>query len=185
MAGMPFGTTHPEKADLNQYWYSAKTIAAINAEVSAQGGSCGFLSTPSLFFAAPPTERVHHAVFDLDEAFAAEEALGGGRYYKYDYRHPELRPSALQHTFDVVVIDPPFITREVWELYAQAARWLLKDGGKVIATTVYENADLLAELLDVRRQVFLPSIPHLVYQYSIYCNFPTTVLAAPNPEIPE
>lgn len=28
--------------------------------------------------------------------------------------------------FDVIVIDPPFITREVWEKYSEAAKLLMK-----------------------------------------------------------
>lgn len=46
---------------------------------------------------------------------------------RYDFNHPEAIPEHLQHSFDCVVIDPPFITREVWEKYAQAAKLLLRD----------------------------------------------------------
>jgi hypothetical protein len=34
-------------------------------------------------------------------------------YVFYDYNSPEEIPLSLMHTFDVVVIDPPFITHEV------------------------------------------------------------------------
>lgn len=68
----------------------------------------------------------------------------------------------------MIVIDPPFITREVWGKYAAAAKRLLKTGtflqiftvlkqqimccppdgsGRVILTTVIENAELLLDLL--------------------------------------
>lgn len=71
---------------------------------------------------------------------------------------------------DIVVIDPPFITKEVWDKYAITAKLLLKTGidnegtevaanvdvnffagrpnGKVILTTVLENAPLLKDLFD-------------------------------------
>ncbi len=79
----------------------------------------------------------------------------------------------MHHTFDMIVIDPPFITHEVWRKYATTAKLLLKEGsdsegtragscapsmtvniiqllgsplGKVILTTVFENKDLLNEL---------------------------------------
>jgi len=73
--------------------------------------------------------------------------------------------------FDLVVIDPPFITHEVWTKYAEASRYLLKPGtgedgeplGKVLGTTIRENADKLKELLGLTPRRFRPSIPNLVY----------------------
>ena len=66
--------------------------------------------------------------------------------------------------FDCVVIDPPFITPECWKLYAATAKLILAPGGKVIASTIAENAPLMKELLGASPQRFQPSIPHLVYQ---------------------
>ena len=88
----------------------------------------------------------------------------------------------------MVVIDPPFITEEVWRLYAAAARALLRPDGpqRVVCTTVAENAALIAELFPgARRTRFQPSIPHLVYQYDLYCNWDAAAFATPNPEVPE
>lgn len=62
----------------------------------------------------------------------------------------------------MVVVDPPFITEEVWRKYAIASKILLKSGkdestglyfGKVILTTIYENKNLLKELLDAEPTV--------------------------------
>ena len=36
-------------------------------------------------------------------------------YVFYDFNKPEDIPKELHGAFDMVVIDPPFITREVWE----------------------------------------------------------------------
>ncbi len=96
-------------------------------------------------------------------------------------------PESMLKSFDVVVIDPPFITEEVWRKYAATAYALLKDGkdGKAVCTTVFENAPLMAELFNCKPQAFLPSIPHLVYQYNSYANFENASLSAKNPEIPE
>ncbi len=51
-----------------------------------------------------------------------------------------------------------------------------------------ENAALLRELLPggeaVQPTAFRPSIPHLIYQYNLFTNFPPAVLSQPNPEIP-
>jgi hypothetical protein len=105
-------------------------------------------------------------------------------------------PADHLHKFDIVVIDPPFITDDVWRKYAQTAGLLLakpfqsqhdapETGGLVVGTTVFENAALMKELFGAIATPFLPSIPHLVYQYQSYTNFsPSSGLALANPEIP-
>ena len=66
-----FLTHTNENRDLNQYWYSKKTIDtlcnAIREGLSlVDGGSrVAFLSTPSLFFSLSPKERQHCVLFDV------------------------------------------------------------------------------------------------------------------------
>ncbi len=114
-------------------------------------------------------------------------------FVKYDFNAPLDVPAALQGTFDMVVIDPPFITHEVWQKYAQTARALLgvpaapgalPSGKRVIGTTIAENAELLKAELGLRVAPFRPSIPHLVYQYEVFVSFDPVHLSVPNPEIP-
>jgi hypothetical protein len=86
--------------------------------------------------------------------------------------------------FDLVVIDPPFISQSVWRNYATTASLLSKgDKARVIATTVSENAALMESLFGCRRVSFRPVIPHLVYQYSAFANFPTSALDNENSEL--
>jgi|SaaInlStandDraft_7_1057024.scaffolds.fasta_scaffold293131_1 EEF1A lysine methyltransferase 1 len=104
----------------------------------------------------------------------------------YDYKHPEDIPAELHGTFDYVIVDPPFIVREVWELYTQAIKILLKaEGGKMLCSTIMENKAMMDELLQVHPVAFLPSIPNLVYQYNFYANYESEGLTEKNPEIPE
>ena len=192
------GDFAPEKAELNQYWYSAGTISALTsgalqaaaASAAARGqpaGSAGriaFLSTPSLFFSLPEAQRAGHSVLDLDMQWAQVPG-----FVRFDFtEEPAALPAACRGAYDVVVIDPPFITEPVWRSYAAHAQALLVPGGSVLCTTVAENAGLLAQLFPGCAAVpFQPSIPRLVYQYN---TFTTAVpvpeaLAARNPEIPE
>ena len=61
----------------------------------------------------------------------------------------------------MVVVDPPFITEEVWALYATTTKLLMKDGvnidgspkGKMILTTLFENATMLKRILNARPTV--------------------------------
>ena len=69
--------------------------------------------------------------------------------------------------------------------YAEAAKLLLQDEGKILLSTIDENESMLKELLNVDRQMFRPSIPNLVYQYSLYANYESDGLKTKNPEIPD
>ena len=98
-------------------------------------------------------------------------------YHFYDYNHPCDIDESCRGAFDLVVIDPPFITESVWRDYATTARLLSKgDKVRVIATTVDENAALLESLFGCQRVSFRPTNPHLVYQYSTFTNFATSAL---------
>ena len=91
----------------------------------------------------------------------------------------------------MAVIDPPFITREVWEKYTEAVKLLLKKDennvidGKLLCSTIDENKDFMMELLNVAPTVFRPSIPNLVYQYNFYTNYKDDAQLEKNPEIPD
>ena len=178
-------------ADLNQYWYSAATVASLLSAVRERCLTSGdhgapldvaFVSTPSLFFALQASERGGCRVLDFDKALGA----GVPSFTFYDYNSPTALPAELQGAFAMVVIDPPYITREVWAQYVKTARWLLHgDGGLVLLTTVVENAPFLHNALGVTPNVFLPSIPELPYQYAVYSNFEAAALQLRNAEVPQ
>mmetsp|Transcript_87938 Transcript_87938/g.121267 ORF Transcript_87938/g.121267 Transcript_87938/m.121267 type:complete len:161 (-) Transcript_87938:81-563(-) len=142
-----------------------------------------FLSTPSIYFSLKDKAVKGNAkCFDFDEKFGAKDT----NFVFYDFNKNEDIPEQYHKYFDMVVIDPPFITREVWEKYTEATRILLKDNtGQIFLSTIDENEEMIKELLDCNRQKFRPSIPNLVYQYSFYANFETEGLSQNNPEIPE
>lgn len=179
-----------ERADMNQYWYSGETIAVLNEVIAdhclgrpgpGAGLEVAFLSTPSLFFALGAAQRHNSRVFEYDRAFGEGEP----NFVFYDFNEPTALPAELEGAFSAVVIDPPFITHDVWAKYCQTAQYLLAPGGRVIATTVIENAALLHErLLCVAPTRFLPSIPNLPYQYAVYTNFEAPRLSVANSEVP-
>lgn len=70
-------------------------------------------------------------LLDYDDQWATDP-----HFFKYDFKQPEALPAHLRGAFDCVVIDPPFITREVWALYAQAAQLLLAPGGELVPLCV-------------------------------------------------
>lgn len=97
-------------------------------EVEVHAGRAAFLSTPSIFFSLKNKElRANCVLFDLDPQWTHLD-----NYVIYDFNKPDELPEELAADFDYAVIDPPFITHEVWALYAVATRKLLKPGGKYV-----------------------------------------------------
>jgi len=179
-----------ERGDMNQYWYSAHTIDVMVSEIEAHATRAAFLSTPSVYFSLPRDSAVRKesVVFDFDEQFGQDAKLldPAKNFVRFDFNAVEALPAHLHHSFDYAVCDPPFITELVWEKYAQAIRALLKpDGGKMLLSTIPENAAMLADKLGCRPCAFRPSIPNLVYQYDFFTNYDLELLSQRNPEIPE
>lgn len=179
--GQAFDITN-EKSELNQYWYSEATIAALVSEVEHNAESCAFLSCPSLYFALTSAPlRAKSKVFEYDRQWSSDPG-----FVFYDYHAPLEVPIHLMAAFDYVVVDPPFITREVWTQYLDTVKLLLKPNGKVLFTSVLENHGMLEQGLDQGLYVplFKPSIPHLTYQYHCFLNYVATKLQFDNPELP-
>lgn len=170
-----------EKSDLNQYWYSANTIATLAKECDLDQGRTACLSTPSIFFSLAPETQARSIVLDFDKKW--EKRRG---FVFFDFNSPTAIPEEHHHQFDMIVVDPPFITREVWLKYAEAVRLLARGpDSRIICTTIAENREMMDEILAVKPKRFKPSIPHLVYQYETYANFDSDGLNQANPEIPE
>lgn len=82
------------------------------------------LSSPLCSAVQSSDLRKNSALFDFDKQWSTEP-----NFVLYDFNNPEDIPANIHHTFDCVVIDPPFITHEVWSLYATAAKLLLAPEG--------------------------------------------------------
>ncbi|GMH46058.1 hypothetical protein BSKO_14022 [Bryopsis sp. KO-2023] len=172
---------HAENGDLNQYWYSQHTIETLIKEIESVAINVAFLSTPSVYFSLAKASQLqaNSRLFDFDKQFSRDP-----RFVFYDFQSPGDVPKELHNTFDCVVIDPPFITQEVWENYVATARLLSIEGGKAILSTIPENREMLWKLFSARPCAFLPAIPNLVYQYNFFTNYETKFLCCTNPEIP-
>jgi hypothetical protein len=179
MAGSnEFLTQTSERADLNQYWFSEGTIRAFVEEIEDAKGAAALVSTPSIYFSLSEAVRARSKVLDFDRQWASDPGFAF-----YDFNEPEAVPEELHSQFDFVLVDPPFITHEVWAKYAATVRILLRPGGRVLCTTIAENADMMQAVLGLRPVRFRPSIPTLVYQYSVYTNYHSERLDVLNPEI--
>ena len=84
----------------------------------------------------------------------------------------------------MLVIDPPYVTEDVWSQYSVAIDFLLKSGGRLILSTLDENAGFIKSMTGCTTIKFRPYIPNLIYQFSFYANYEDTALEEVNGEIP-
>ena len=155
LAANRFLSKTEENADFNQYWYSNLTIDALVKACTVDAPTeddaakppirAAFLSTPSLYHSLPVKARKSCALLDLDPE--VKGSCPEEKFYAYDFNKPDEIPAHFHRAFDLIVIAPPFITHEVWAFYAVAAKKLLAKGGKILGTTIPENADFLREQL--------------------------------------
>ena len=172
----------PENELYNQYWFSEDTIKFFIDQVEKYGGErIGFVATPSIFFSISKEMQNKSYMFDIDEKLTKKHP--NGRKYDFNDADYETKFPELKHSFDYLVIDPPFITEEAWSKFANFALYLKKDNCKIIACSIAENKERLKKLLELDIKTFQPSIPHLVYQYNIYANYDDEELNKLNPEI--
>jgi hypothetical protein len=176
-----FNETHPENPAFNQYWYDSVTVDVIVEELSdlvrvgeGEGNPpvrIAFLSTPSIFHAACKRGLIKNCfLFEFDPELLVENH---SHYIKFDFRSLEFEREIIG-SFHVFVIDPPFISKEVIDAYANAYRILrTNDDAKVIITSIAENEPLLHAAFGHRisSPPFKPTIPNLVYQYSLFVNY--------------
>jgi EEF1A lysine methyltransferase 1 len=83
-----------------------------------------FLSTPSLYFSIDTDHRNNSFLFDYDDKWISDRG-----FVHYDFKEPVAFPPELSQSFDLIVIDPPFITEEVWLKYSTTAKALMRSSG--------------------------------------------------------
>lgn len=100
-----------------------------------------------------------------------------------EHHHQYASACGLFFRYSYIVVDPASINQEFWRFYAKSVKLLLKDGGKVLACTITENADLMKEILGLTAVQFIPSIPNLVYHYVFFTNYKSELLEMENMEL--
>ncbi|CAK82102.1 unnamed protein product (macronuclear) [Paramecium tetraurelia] len=171
-----------EDSTLNQYWFSEQTIEFLVDHIESiyqNGQKIAFLSTPSIYCSLKNQEvKQNSALFEFDLKLNKEKG-----FVFYDFNKPIEGLEQFKNTFDIILIDPPFITEEVWGKYAQTINYIKKEDAKILCCSIKENAKMLYELIKVVPQQYKPSIPHLIYQYDFYCNYEHEILKKVNDEI--
>lgn len=94
----------------------------------------------------------------------------GSNFIFYDYNTPLKLPSDLEHTFDLVVADPPFLSEECIEKTSETIKHLAKD--KIIVCTGAIMKERVEKFLDLKQCEFQPQHRNnLANEFSCYANF--------------
>jgi len=162
-----------EDWQLSQFWYSASTAETLaRAVVTAvgPGGRVACVSAPTLFKALK--EKFPHAQADLFE-FDKRFSFYGPEFHFYDYNSPlQLGDKELEHSFDLVFADPPFLSDECLTKTAVTCRLLAKEGAKQVLCSGAVMGELADRLLQMKLCKFQPKHENnLANQFQCYANF--------------
>ncbi|GAB2263922.1 hypothetical protein Droror1_Dr00026056 [Drosera rotundifolia] len=146
---------------MSQFWYSPETAGIVAKEVlylldsvESGRGSVACVSCPTLFaYLKNLDPHVSARLLEYDKRF---EQYGDDFTY-YDYNQPAELPQELQHTFQVVVADPPYLSGECLEKVSQTIDFLAnRKKTYVLLLTGEVQSGKAAKLLGLRPCGFRP-----------------------------
>lgn len=160
-----------EDWQLSQFWYDEATIQSLVKvvdKITKDGGNVALVSCPTLFV---PVKRIlggraSVSLFEYDRRFQ----MHGTDFIFYDYNKVEELPPNTKEVFDLVIADPPFISKDCIEKTSHAIRLLGKD--KIIVCTGAVLKDQVEALLGLKSCIFKPQHKNnLANEFSCYSNF--------------
>ncbi|KAL3532216.1 hypothetical protein ACH5RR_005737 [Cinchona calisaya] len=172
---------------LSQFWYDRYTAETVAKEVLTL---CHSLDSPSVACIACPTLYAYlkkmdsglpAQILEYDKRFEQH----GSEFTFYDYNQPEDLPISLNHSYSIVVADPPYLSKECLEKVSQTISFLLRPGKSYLLLLTGEvQKDKAAELLGLRPCGFRPQhSSKLGNEFRLFTNYdPGTRLGGWEPE---
>ncbi|XP_063807700.1 EEF1A lysine methyltransferase 1 [Pseudophryne corroboree] len=163
-----------EDWQLSQFWYSDETalcLAKEALEASGQNGRIACVSAPSIYqkLKGLAGEDASVCLLEYDRRFS----VYGDDFVFYDYSRPLDLPERLrQHSFDIVLADPPYLSEECLHKTAETIRYLTK--GKILLCTGAVMDALVTQLLGLKMCQFIPKHTRsLANEFRCYTNYET------------
>ncbi|GFG37590.1 hypothetical protein Cfor_12677 [Coptotermes formosanus] len=159
-----------EDWQLSQFWYDDETAEYLSREALKAAGPTGkiaLISCPTLYKNLKSEAHNNQVtLFEFDKRFA----IYGEDFILYDYNTPLDIPCHFAGNFDVVVVDPPFLSEECLTKTAVTVKFLAKH--KIILCTGANMEELAKKLLDVRKCEFEPHHKNnLANEFYCYANY--------------
>ncbi|KAF2289564.1 hypothetical protein GH714_037164 [Hevea brasiliensis] len=146
---------------LSQFWYDPLTAETVAKEVIALLGNnsnpssrVACIACPTLYaYIKKIKPNVSVQLLEYDKRFGQY----GSDYTFYDYNEPEELPSELKQAFQVVVADPPYLSKECLEKVTETISFLATPGkSHLLLLTGEVQKDRAAELLGLHPCGFRP-----------------------------
>nr|AHZ08394.1 N-6 adenine-specific DNA methyltransferase 2 [Nilaparvata lugens] len=162
-----------ENWQLSQFWYDEETANTL-AEEACRAAECtgrvALISCPTLYSLVKNSksrnQKTSVSLLEYDRRFSAY----GTDYIFYDYQSPLELPRELEHQFDVVVADPPFLFEECLQKTASTVKFLAKD--KIVLCTGAVMEELACSLLNLHRCSFKPKHKNnLANEFACFSNY--------------
>jgi len=125
----------PDDFGKSQFWYTDACADAL-ANAVIDKGRCAVVSCPTAHRALCRAGDAASVLFEFDERCGTDL---GDRFCRYDFNE-DFRtkiPSRFEGAFDVIILDPPYVSRDCLEAFWRFAAWLAKgDAVKLVLTSV-------------------------------------------------
>ncbi|KAJ0966357.1 hypothetical protein J5N97_027495 [Dioscorea zingiberensis] len=159
---------------LSQFWYdrvTAETVAdEIRALCSSASSRVACVSCPTLYaYLKQIHPDISAQLLEYDNRFKQY----GSDFTFYDYNQPEDLPLELKHGFQIVVADPPYLSKECLEKVAQTISFLAcpKEFYLLLLTGEVQQ-DRAAKLLNLHPCGFRPQHTNkLGNEFRLYTNY--------------
>lgn len=94
------------------------------------------------------------------------------QFYDYNKALEENYLSEYARSFDLIIVDPPFLSEECLEKTSVIVKRLVKDGGLIILNTGSIQRDLAAKYLNLKETAYKPQHKNnLANEFSSFANF--------------
>ncbi|GFU35664.1 EEF1A lysine methyltransferase 1 [Nephila pilipes] len=156
---------------LSQFWYDNETseiLAKSALECAGEKGRIACVSSPSVYNQLQKiSDSKENYLFEFDKRF--QQKFPGQAIF-YDYKSPLDLDPKFQMYFDVVVADPPFLSQECLEKFAQTIHFLTDK--KIILCTGAVMEEDAKILMNVTPCNFTPQHEKkLGNEFKCYTNF--------------
>ncbi len=164
---------HIPLQQLSQFWYNDKTkqiLSGVCKKLVCSGGDLkiALLSCPSLYDHIRKVNADNIVrLFEFDKRFSCY----GQDFVFYDYKDVTIYPEYQQY-FDIVLMDPPFLSEECIEKLADIVKRISKPTSKIILCSGEVVEDWAHKYLGLRKCRFQPEHErNLGNIFASYANF--------------
>ena len=166
-----------EDWQLSQFWYSedfASKLGQLIINNSSPKSKVAMISCPTGYFHMKSSKFKAKYEYDLELKLLEFDKRFEkfSEFQFYDYNDPLNLPTELQHEFDLICVDPPFLSKECWEKFKVTIEYMKKPSSKVIACTGLVMTEFLKTELGLEKlDMEVTHSNGLSNEFGVFSNF--------------